>query len=58
MLRHKQSELSYTEWISVVRRTEHQIINSPDQYFSDQPKKGILDLIVHHLFNEFLSESF
>jgi hypothetical protein len=57
MLKHKQIELNRADWENLVRKTEQNIVNAPDQYLSDLPKKGILDLIIHRLFNEFLNES-
>ena len=57
MLKHKQAELTDTDWKNRVRKTEHDVMNSPDQYLSDLPKKDVLDLIIHNLFDEFLKES-
>lgn len=57
MLKHKKIELGNNEWKNFVGRTEQSIKDSPDQYLSELPKKEILDLIIHRLFNEFLNES-
>ncbi len=57
MLKHKRFQLSQVDWEDLVRRTEESIMKSPEQYFLEPPKKVILDLMIHSLFNEFLNES-
>lgn len=44
------------DWENFVSRTEQSIINSPNQFLSDPPKKNILDSEVHAMFEEFLKE--
>lgn|GEM_PF-2446365 len=56
MLKHKKLELNNKEWEHLVRTTEQSIKNSPDQYLSDFPSGHISDLVIHHLFEEFLNE--
>jgi thioredoxin reductase len=57
MLKHKKSEMGKLDWENFVNRTEQSIINAPNQFLSDPPKKEILDLAIHKVFEEFLSET-
>ncbi len=56
MLKHKKSELNNKDWENLVRATEKSIANSPHQYLSDFPNGHISGLVIHHLFEQFLSE--
>ncbi len=56
MLKSKKLHLSRMEWLSLVRRTEQSIVNSPDQYLSELPPKREIDHIIFELFEEFLRE--
>ena len=57
MLRHKQSKLPHLEWLDLVQKTEQHVINSPDQYLSELSEKVEMNLIIRHLFKEFVKES-
>jgi hypothetical protein len=56
MLKHKKSELNPKDWVYLVKTTEQSIMNSPDQYLSDVPNGRISDLVIQHLFEQFLNE--
>jgi len=56
MLKSKKLHLTPMEWVSLVRRTEQSIVNSPDQYLTELPPKDEIDLIIFELFEEFLRE--
>ncbi|NOT74938.1 MAG: hypothetical protein HOP08_08410 [Cyclobacteriaceae bacterium] len=56
MLKHKRAELSDADWRDFVTHTRENIINAPDQYFSDLPNGDLLEKLVHRLFVEFFEE--
>ena len=57
MLKHRQPELDDADWKELVSQTKQSIINSPDQYLANLPKKDVLDLLIERLFKEFLNET-
>jgi hypothetical protein len=57
MLKHRHLELSDPDWRNLVTQTKQNIINSPDQYLSNLPKKDVLDSLIDRLFKEFLEET-
>ena len=55
MLKYKKTELKGDDWMILVRKSEQNIIQSPDQYLSQYEKRG-LNKAIHHIFEEFLAE--
>lgn len=56
MVKSKKLILRGDDWISFVKRTERNIINSPDQYLSTPTKGENLEIAIRQVFDEFLSE--
>jgi hypothetical protein len=55
MLRYKKDDLTYSDWIAFVERTQASILRNPDQYLGPElPEKESLDIIVKTIFRNFL----
>ena len=56
MLRFKKLKMTHEEWLSLVKKTEQSIINSPRQFLTTSAKNNILELVVVQAFEEFVNE--
>ncbi len=57
MLKYKKTELKSEDWMILVRKSEQNIINAPEQYLTEFEKRGnVTRLAIQHVFREFLQE--
>lgn len=56
MLKYRKRGISDKEWLSLVKRTEENIINTPNQYLTTTAKHEELVVAVKKVFEEFVIE--
>jgi putative flavoprotein involved in K+ transport len=57
LLKHKKKKMNFTEWENLVHKTAAGVIDAPEQYLSDFPKKETVSPIVNMMFNELIHSS-